>query len=128
MVQVPKTICFDLDGCLCTQTEGDYEHARPIPEAIRAVNRFFDEGYRIVLHTARFMGRHGGDVARAHAQGYEFTQRQLADWGVKYHTLLMGKPPAHVVVDDRSVFFVHDWARIEQQIRERLAKRNDAHA
>ncbi len=29
-----KRIVFDLDGCLCLQTEGDYENAQPIERAI----------------------------------------------------------------------------------------------
>lgn len=120
MPDTPKTICFDIDGCLCTQTAGDYEHAQPIQPAIALVNTLYDEGHRIVLHTARFMGRNANDVAKAHADGYEFTRAQLAAWGVRYHELVLGKPPAHVVVDDRAVFFPADWGAIEREVRRRI--------
>ncbi len=107
-----KTICFDLDGVLCTQTTGDYENARPKRNAIETVNRLHDEGYRIVIHTSRFMNRHNGDVDAAIREGFELTSRQLMEWGVKFDKLYLGKPAYDTVVDDRAVFFTEDWERI----------------
>jgi histidinol phosphatase-like enzyme len=116
----PRRIVFDLDGCLCSQVEGDYEQARPFPEAIAVVNRLYRDGYQIIIHTARFMGRNRNDMHQAYHDGYELTKRQLAAWGVLYHCLIMGKPPADVVVDDRAVFFTPQWELIERHIREEL--------
>jgi len=45
--------CFDIDGTLCTNTEGDYANAQPFYEVIAEVNRLFAEGHRILLYTAR---------------------------------------------------------------------------
>ena len=44
--------------------------------------------------------------------GYEFTEKQLKKWSVKYHKLIMGKPSFDVVVDDKSLFFKKNWAKI----------------
>lgn len=115
-----KRICFDIDGCLCTQTEGDYEAAQPNHKAIKLVNKLYKEGYWIVLYTARFMGRNNNNIKTTYEEGCDFTKNQLASWGVLYHDLVMGKPPADVVVDDRAVFFKDDWGLIEQQIRKKL--------
>ena len=109
-------IVFDLDGCLCSQTDGDYEKAAPIKEAIDLVNRLYERGHEIVIHTSRFMGRSHGEVARAYNDGFTFTQQQLSVWGVRYHLLVMGKPAADLVVDDRSIFFRSDWVRIAEEI------------
>ena len=38
----PLTYCFDLDGTLCTNTEGGYENAAPCPRAIEVVNRLYE--------------------------------------------------------------------------------------
>lgn len=111
-----KSIVFDLDGCLCRQTEGDYEHAQPIERAIALVNRLYDCGHEITIHTARYMGRCGGNAARAYNQGFAFTQQQLRGWGVRYHLLVMGKPAADLVVDDRALFFRSDWEQIRAEI------------
>ncbi len=111
-----KRIVFDLDGCLCQQTEGDYENAQPIERAIGLINRLYACGHEITIHTSRYMGRCDSNVARAYYEGFEFTQQQLRAWGVHYHLLIMGKPAADVVVDDRALFFRPDWERIAEEI------------
>lgn len=116
----PRQIVFDLDGCLCTQTDGDYQNAQPVPAAIALVNRLFDLGHKIIIHTARFMGRCHNDSVQVYNRGFAFTEQQLRAWGVHYTLLVMGKPPADVVVDDHAVFFVSDWDQIGEEIESRL--------
>ena len=111
-----KTLCFDLDGVLCSQTDGDYENAIPNREAIKIVNRLYAEGYKIIIYTSRFMGRHKGNVIEAHKEGYEFTRNQLLGWGVKFDELYMGKPIYDRLVEDKAVFFVNDWAKIYAEL------------
>jgi SAM-dependent methyltransferase len=89
------TYCFDIDGTLCTNTEGDYENALPLLERIDQVNSLYDAGHEIVLHTAR--GFTTGIDWRT------LTERQLQEWGVRYHALHMGKPRADIYVDDKGV-------------------------
>lgn len=92
--------CFDIDGTLCTNTEGRYELAEPYPQVIARVNELHAAGHRIVLYTAR--GSTTGIDWR------EFTQQQLAGWDVRFHALVFGKPQADVYVDDRGLN-VKDW-------------------
>ena len=115
-----KTICVDIDGCLCSQTAGNYADAQPIEEAIKVVNELYDEGHKIILHTARFMNRHNGDVQKVYEEGHEFTKNQLDSWGVRYHELILGKPFADILIDDRAVFFDADWERIRAHVRDKL--------
>jgi hypothetical protein len=111
-----RTICFDLDGVLCNQTAGDYQNAVPDPHAIEVVNRLHEEGYRVIVHTSRFMGRANGDEEEARRIGYEFTRRQLEVWGVQFDALHLGKPRYDKLVDDRAVFFEADWDRIHEAL------------
>lgn len=98
------TYVFDLDGTLCTNTEGKYENAQPIWKRITRVNRMYDQGYTIKISTARGMNTFSDDQNKAREKWYEFTIKQLNDWGVKYHALYVGiKPAANVYVDDKSV-------------------------
>lgn len=106
-------ICFDIDGVLCSQVSQDYEEAQPNREMIDLLNRLYDRGHQIVLHTSRFMGRAKGDRELAERIGRSFTEQQLAGWGVRYHELWMGKPRYDFVIDDRSVFFDADPLRVE---------------
>jgi uncharacterized HAD superfamily protein len=89
------TLCFDIDGVLCTNTHGAYESAKPFADVIAEVNRLFDEGHRIILHTAR--GSTTGIDWR------KKTEDQLRGWKVSYHALCMGKPTADMYIDDRGV-------------------------
>lgn len=86
--------CFDIDGTLCTKTDGRYEDAKPFLERIAVVNQLHAEGHVIKLFTAR--GSTTGINWR------ELTERQMADWGVAYHELIMGKPEADVFIDDKA--------------------------
>jgi len=90
-----QTICFDLDGTLCTNTFGEYEAAEPFPWAIERLNDLAAAGHRIIVFTARgtATGLDWEDVTRA----------QLGRWGARYHELQFGKPNAAVFVDDRAV-------------------------
>jgi hypothetical protein len=96
------TYCFDLDGTLCTNTEGDYQQAEPLRSNIARLNKLFEAGHRIIVFTAR--GSTTGIDWRS------LTERQLRDWSVQYHELLLGKPFADVYIDDKAVN-VTDWAR-----------------
>lgn len=96
------TYCFDIDGTLCTNTDGDYEKAQPAQPVIDRVNALYANGHRILLQTAR--GATTGIDWRA------ATERQLAAWGVKYHALYFGKPTADLYVDDKAVN-ISEWMR-----------------
>lgn len=87
--------CFDIDGTLCTNTEGEYESSKPMQDRIAAVNRLFDDGHEILLLTAR--GSTTGIDWR------QTTEAQLAAWGVKYHRLYFGKPTADLYIDDKAI-------------------------
>lgn len=91
-------LCFDIDGVICSRTDGAYEKAQPFHSAIQRINRLYDEGHTIKYFTAR-----GGTTGR---DWTDFTRKQLEDWGVKYHQLIMGKPPADYYVDDKSIDLV----------------------
>jgi hypothetical protein len=87
--------CVDIDGTICTNTEGEYHAAEPYPDAIAAVNLLYELGHYVVLFTARGSGT-GLDWR-------EVTVRQMTEWGVKYHELHFGKPAADVYIDDRAI-------------------------
>lgn len=94
--------CLDIDGTLCTNTDGDYSKAQPFHEIIAQVNRLYDEGHRILLYTAR--------GATTGIDWREVTERQLEEWNMQYHALFMGKPTADVYIDDKAMNSA-DWKR-----------------
>ena len=93
--------CFDVDGTICTNTNGKYDLAKPFPDMRRRINNLYDCGHTIIFMTAR------GCVSNVDYT--EKTREQLKEWGFKYHQLIMNvKPHAHLFVDDRGVD-VKEW-------------------
>jgi len=92
---------FDLDGTLCNNTGGDYSSAAPNTTRIEKVNKLYDSGHRIVIHTARGMGRTDDDPVKASELFEKLTRDQLTSWGIKHHGLVMGKPSGDMYVDDK---------------------------
>jgi dTDP-glucose 4,6-dehydratase len=88
------TFVVDVDGVVASLTPGnDYTLAEPLSGAIEAINRLHEKGHRIVMFTAR--GSATGIDWR------ETTERQFAQWGLRYHELRFGKPAADYYIDDR---------------------------
>ena len=116
--------CFDIDGTICTWVKGrNYEDAKPMKHRIKKVNDLYDAGNHITYFTARAMGRFS-DLPHKYAQKEaslalrDLTEEQLAEWGCKYHRLLMGKPHADIFVDDKG----RDSEQYFFDVREEYAK------
>lgn len=85
----------DIDGTICTNTEGDYINAKPYKDRIKEINRLYEDGHHIVYWTAR--GANSG------VDWSELTGWQLDRWGCKFHELRMGKPAYDIWIDDKAV-------------------------
>ena len=94
-MQELNTYCFDLDNTLCTTIGTDYFNSTPISMRIRKVNKLYTDGHKIIIFTARG-SKSGVDFSA-------LTNRQLNEWGLKYHELLLGKPFADFYVDDKAI-------------------------
>lgn len=94
---------IDIDGTICTNTDGKYQTAVPFGDRIAKINKLYDEGNQIVYLTARGMGRYGDDVSMARKMFYELTANQLNEWGCKYHKLILGKPSGDYYIDDKGI-------------------------
>jgi len=90
-----KTFCIDIDGTLCSlTTDHKYHLAEPDLDMIYLVNELYDAGNYIKIFTARGM-----------VSGMEFeeiTRKQLREWGLRYHELIMNKPSADYYIDDKA--------------------------
>ena len=76
------TFVIDIDGTLIRSVkEGDeYKVIYIDTEEINAVNRLYAQGHEIILWTGRRWELHA------------LTVKQMKNYGVKYHALVMGKP------------------------------------
>jgi len=101
--------CFDLDNVICKTDDTDYNVSKPYKEVIEKINALYENGNKVLIFTARYMGRNNEDVDLAIKQGFNSTDKQLKSWGVKYHKLIFGKPVYDVYVDDKNFEFKKNW-------------------
>ena len=87
-VDIDETICYYKD-------EREYQKAVPNFERIKKINDLYDKGNIIIYWTARGSTT-GIDWTKT-------TQKQLNDWGVKYHELKVKKPHYDVFICDKAI-------------------------
>ena len=82
----------DIDGTLCVEQKEfwNYDKAQPIPETIEKINKLFEDGHTIIIHTSRF------------EEDRVATTKWLHKHGVKYHRLITGKFRADIYVDSNA--------------------------
>jgi hypothetical protein len=85
----------DVDGTICTKTDGNYRDARPMWDRIAKINKLYDNGHQIIYWTARG-GNSGIDWT-------DVTHSQLAAWGCKYDKIMLGKPSYDLWIDDKAI-------------------------
>lgn len=109
MTRTSKTYVVDLDGTVCQpnleypDTHRRYALAVPIMDTILFLRRAEQRGDRIILHTARRMLTHKGDVAKIEQDVGQITRDWLRDNNVPYHELVFGKPYGDYYIDDKAV-------------------------
>lgn len=86
---------FDIDNTLVNTIGSDYANSTPIQHRIDKVNALYDGGDTIYLFTAR--GSASGKDYR------KLTEEQMLRFGIKYHSLIMGKPDVDLFVDDKAI-------------------------
>lgn len=90
-----KTYVVDIDGTIATTKNGNYFSSKPIKERIEKINDLYDQGHTIIYHTGR--GFKSGINWR------ELTEKQLDDWGCKYHKLFLKKPYGDYYIGDKYI-------------------------
>ena len=104
-----KVLAFDIDGVICDTVESDYQNSKPNKKAIEKINRLYDEGNKIIIFTARFMGRTNNNYKKAYKLGYKFTLSQLQSWNLKFNELILGKPSFDLLIDDKAFNYDESW-------------------
>ena len=100
-----KTYVIDIDGTICTNTDGYYEKAKPYYKRIKLINKLFESGNEIIIFTAR--------GSTTHIDWTEITQNQLKSWGLKYHKLKLKKPFGDFYIDDKAISDMEFFKEIE---------------
>jgi capsule biosynthesis phosphatase len=104
-IQTPLRVCFDLDNTLVTfpTVPGDYSTVRPIADNIDYLRFLKDQGHTIIVHTARRMRTHGGNLGKVIADIGSITMDSLAELDIPFDEIYFGKPYADVYIDDKAL-------------------------
>lgn len=87
---------IDIDETIADTPENrDYTKSKPIKKNIEKANKLYDRGNTVIYWTARGTGS-GIDWRSV-------TEKQFADWGVKYHELKFGKPIYDLLICDKAM-------------------------
>ena len=106
-----KILCFDLDGVICKTKGNSYHLSKPNKQSIKKINELYQKGNYIKIFTARFMGRSKENKSAAIKKGFTLTEKQLINWNLDYHELILGKPSYDLFIDDKSIFFNKNWIK-----------------
>ena len=107
-----KILCFDIDGVICkTNKLRDYKKSKPIKRNIAFINKLYKKNFKIILFTARFMGRSNENVRLAKKRANKLTIIQLKKWGLNYHKIQFGKPSYDIFIDDKNLSFNKYWIK-----------------
>ena len=101
------TIVVDLDHTLCIpnleydDVERRYGQAKPMQAVIDKLNSL---EYKVIIHTARRMKTHKGDIKKIIDDVYHITVTWLAKHNVKYDQIVFGKPYSDTYyLDDKAL-------------------------
>ena len=108
MKSTKKIYCFDIDGVICTTKKKNYSRSKPNKKVIEIINKLYMKN-KVIIFTARYMGRNKENISIAKKQGYKLTYNQLIKWGLKFDELRFGKPTFDVYVDDKNFLFKKKW-------------------
>jgi capsule biosynthesis phosphatase len=97
--------CFDLDNTLVTypEIEGDYTSVKPIKRTINFLKFLKTNGHTIIIHTARRMRTHAGNLGKVQSDIAKITFDTLDKYKIPFDEIYFGKPYAHFYIDDLSV-------------------------
>ena len=100
-----KRFCFDLDNTLVTfpKVKGDYTTVEPILRNIEILKYLKNLGHTIIIHTARRMKTHNGNVGAVISDIAQLTLDTLKKYDIEYDELYFGKPYADFYIDDLAV-------------------------
>ncbi|EGR0396219.1 HAD-IIIC family phosphatase [Vibrio parahaemolyticus] len=101
-----KKLVVDLDGTLTQANTSDYKNVLPRKDVIEQIKSYKENGFSIVIATARNMRTYEGNVGKINIHTLPTITEWLDKHNVPYDEVIVGKPWCGVegfYVDDRSI-------------------------
>jgi len=103
-------VCFDLDNTLVSypKIKDDYRSVEPIHKNIRFLKYLKKFNHTIIIHTARRMKTHNGNLGKVMYDIGKITFETLEKLDIPFDEIYFGKPLADVYIDDLALNCFHD--------------------
>ncbi|EOD81722.1 putative capsular polysaccharide biosynthesis protein [Grimontia indica] len=101
-----KKLIVDLDNTITLGDTNDYEKVSPNTPVIEQLREYRNQGFQIVINTARNMRTFSGNVGKINIHTLPIITQWLDEHDVPYDEVLVGKPwcgKEGFYIDDRSV-------------------------
>lgn len=94
MIVEEKCLVVDVDGTLCELKPDDKSYAdlAPVDSMVAQVRKYKQQGFHIILFTARNMRTHGGSIGRLNADTLKTLIAWLDQHDIPYDEIHVGKP------------------------------------
>jgi len=103
-----KWLGIDFDNTICSNSgQPDYVPSTPLNGAIATLNKLHNEGWKIIIYTARPWA------------DYHNIEKYCEEYGIPVRRIICGKPLFNCVVDDKNVEFNGNWEEVEYKIWKR---------
>ena len=119
-----KRIIIDLDGTITAAETSDYENVTPNAAVVARLREYRELGFEIVIHSARNMRTHAGNVGKINVHTLPLILKWLDRHDVPYDEVHVGKPWCGFegfYVDDKTVrpseFAALDYAELIELLR-----------
>ncbi|ELL0574150.1 HAD hydrolase family protein [Vibrio fluvialis] len=122
-----KRLIVDLDGTITTANTSDYRNVAPNLDVIHKLREYKEEGFDIVISTARNMRTYEGNVGKINIHTLPIITEWLDKHQVPYDEILVGKPwcgHEGFYIDDKAIR-PSEFAKLElEEIYQLLEKEN----
>ncbi|UJZ94018.1 HAD-IIIC family phosphatase [Photobacterium damselae subsp. damselae] len=101
-----KRLIVDLDGTITQANTSDYKNVKPALDVIEKLREYHQQGFEIVISTARNMRTFEGNVGKINIHTLPSIVEWLEKYDVPYDEILVGKPwCGHdgFYIDDRAI-------------------------
>lgn len=122
-----KSIIIDLDGTLTIDSDMPYDQKKPNTEVVKTLQKYHEDGFNIVIHTARNMRTYYGNLEEIKINTLPIIIEWLKENEVPYDQIVIGKPwCGHhgFYVDDKAIRPSEFASLKHEEIIELLKKEN----
>ena len=122
---VQNKLVIDLDDTISVTEHGDYVNSKPVMETVEMIRKYHEDGFAIVIHSARQMRTHNGNIGLINVKTLPNIINWLNKYDIPYDEIIVGKPWCGYngfYIDDKSIRPSEFHSMTYEQIQEILAK------